>query len=1075
MKPKKHGKRGVEILIAEDSPTQAAQLAHLLAEQGHAVTTAGNGVEALAAARRHKPALIISDILMPELDGYGLCKAIKSDEKLKAVPVVLVTTLSDPQDVMLGLECGADNFIRKPYDERYLLARIEYLLMNTELRKNQKMQMGVEIDLGGRKHFITAERQQILDLLISTYEQAVHINEELKLREKDLAHSNQVLNGLYRMAEGLNSVVGEREVAETALERALELPGVQAGWISLRDGEKGFRLAAARNLPPALAAPGALEGECLCRRRLLSGELDAIANILECERLAKADGDTQGLRYHASVPLWLGGRTLGVMNLAGPQQGLFDEEALKVLHSVGNQVAVALERARLHEHLEGLVAERTAALTAEIEERKRIEREQARLAAIIEDTNASLEREHAHLAERVAARTAELTAANVELTQAKAAADEASRAKSAFLATMSHEIRTPMNGVIGMVDVLAQSRLPEQQLDLVRTIRESANALLGIIDDILDFSKIEAGRLELEQVPVSVTNLVEGVCNSLIPVAARRGVDLVLFIAPDIPEQVLSDDVRLRQVLYNLMGNAIKFSAGRPGKRGKVSLRVTIAKASPLRLDFRVGDNGIGMARETVEGLFTPFTQAEISTTRRFGGSGLGLAICKRLVDLMQGEIEAESAFGEGSTFTVTLPFEVVEEGQRAPVIPDLSGVDCVILESVDLNADDLRAYLEHAGASVFIAADMAAAADAATNLAPPVVLIIREAGHGPTASGAFHDSFAGKANVRRLLITRGRRRRYRVEGPDTITLDGDALQRLAFLRAVAVAAGRASPEISHEHAEEPLAAGGEPPPTVAEARDQDRLILVAEDDEINQKVILQQLALLGYAAEIASDGMEALRLWREGGYALLLTDLHMPNMDGYALAEAIRREEAGRRHLPILALTANAQRGEARRARASGVDEYLTKPVRLHLLGSVLEKRLPRRNGSLPSGAAQQEKAASAPPPLAVDVAVLKGLVGEDATVVREFLSDYLTSVHQLAEEIRAAHATGDARHVGAAAHKLKSSSRTVGALALGDLCAGLENASWAGDEAGIAKNISQFAIALAGVEAEIGRLLAG
>ena len=362
MKPKKHGKRGVEILIAEDSPTQAAQLAHLLAEQGHAVTTAGNGVEALAAARRHKPALIISDILMPELDGYGLCKAIKSDEKLKAVPVVLVTTLSDPQDVMLGLECGADNFIRKPYDERYLLARIEYLLMNTELRKNQKMQMGVEIDLGGRKHFITAERQQILDLLISTYEQAVHINEELKLREKDLAHSNQVLNGLYRMAEGLNSVVGEREVAETALERALELPGVQAGWISLRDGEKGFRLAAARNLPPALAAPGALEGECLCRRRLLSGELDAIANILECERLAKADGDTQGLRYHASVPLWLGGRTLGVMNLAGPQQGLFDEEALKVLHSVGNQVAVALERARLHEHLEGLVEERTAKL-----------------------------------------------------------------------------------------------------------------------------------------------------------------------------------------------------------------------------------------------------------------------------------------------------------------------------------------------------------------------------------------------------------------------------------------------------------------------------------------------------------------------------------------------------------------------------------------------------------------------------------------------------------------------------------------------------------------------------------------
>ena len=210
MNPTNRGRRGVNILIAEDSPTQAARLEHLLAEQGHTVTTAGDGAQALAAAQRRKPALIISDILMPELDGYGLCKAIKSDDKLKSVPVILVTTLSDPQDVIRGLECGADNFIRKPYDERYLLSRIEYLLMNIELRKNQKMQMGVEIDLGGHKHFITAERQQILDLLISTYEQAIQINEELKLREQDLARSNEVLNGLYRIADGLNSATGEQ-------------------------------------------------------------------------------------------------------------------------------------------------------------------------------------------------------------------------------------------------------------------------------------------------------------------------------------------------------------------------------------------------------------------------------------------------------------------------------------------------------------------------------------------------------------------------------------------------------------------------------------------------------------------------------------------------------------------------------------------------------------------------------------------------------------------------------------------------------------------------------------------------
>ena len=376
----------IEVLIAEDSRTQAEQLRFLLEEHGYKVTATANGKEALEAAQAQKPSLVISDIVMPEMDGYELCKAIKSDEKLKDIPVILVTTLSDAQDVIRGLECGADNFIRKPYEERYLLSRIEYLLMNLDLRKNQKMQMGVEIELGGHKHFITAERQQILDLLISTYEQAVRINNELKLREKELEHFNHVLNGLYRIAEGLNQAVSEQQVAELALARAMDLPGVQAGWICMREGESGFRFVAMHNLPPAFTVPGALDGNCACRKQLLSGKLDAVSNILECERLAKVKSGTNGLRYHATVPLWLGERTLGLMNLVGPKEGLFDEEELKVLHGVGNQVAVAMERARLHEHLEQLVEERTAALTAEIAERKCIQEEQARLVAILEAT-----------------------------------------------------------------------------------------------------------------------------------------------------------------------------------------------------------------------------------------------------------------------------------------------------------------------------------------------------------------------------------------------------------------------------------------------------------------------------------------------------------------------------------------------------------------------------------------------------------------------------------------------------------------------------------------------------------------
>ncbi|MHB1174269.1 MAG: EAL domain-containing protein [Sulfuriferula sp.] len=386
MKSRKNKNNGIEILIAEDSRTQAEQLSFLLEQHGYRVTITADGKQALLAAQAQKPALIISDIVMPEMNGYELCKAIKSDEALKDIPVILVTTLSDVLDIMKGLECGADNFIRKPYDEKYLLARVDYLLMNQEMRKSQKMLMGMEIHLGGQRHFITAERQQIVDLLISVYEEAIHLNEELKVKQNELADSNRALTGLYHVAEGLNHAVSEREVCERALEHVVEIPGVRAGWISLREGETGFRLAAARNLPPALQAPGAMEGLCECRRRLLAGELDHVTSILECERLGKAAGDTQGLRYHASVPLWNGDYILGVMNLVGADQGLFREDELETLYGVGHQVGIALERARLHEHLERLVEERTAALTAEVAERKRIQEEQARLVAIIEAT-----------------------------------------------------------------------------------------------------------------------------------------------------------------------------------------------------------------------------------------------------------------------------------------------------------------------------------------------------------------------------------------------------------------------------------------------------------------------------------------------------------------------------------------------------------------------------------------------------------------------------------------------------------------------------------------------------------------
>ncbi|MGK2899429.1 MAG: response regulator [Burkholderiaceae bacterium] len=664
------------------------------------------------------------------------------------------------------------------------------------------------------------------------------------------------------------------------------------------------------------------------------------------------------------------------------------------------------------------------------------------------------------------------------LIAARELADSANRAKSVFLATMSHEIRTPMNGVIGMVEVLSHSRLSEPQADAVRTIRASAFALLGLIDDILDFSKIEAGRLELERSPLALPELIESVCDTLLPVAIDKDVELSLFISPQVPAKVWADPTRLRQILFNLAGNAIKFSAGRAQRHGRVSLRADVAAGAPPRLVLIFADNGIGIAPEILPQLFTSFTQAEGSTTRRFGGTGLGLAICKRLVTLMNGQIDVQSTLGMGSTFTVTLPLETVEGSTGRPGL-DLTGLECIVAGS-DVNVDDLRAYLEHAGARVHWVADVGAAARRAVGLSRPVV--IHNTRRDMPSVGALHTAFAATPDVRHLLIARGRRRRARMIAADMVTLDGNSLRRTALLRAVAVAAGRASPEVLHDSGVEHLAHEQGAPPTIAEARAQGRLILVAEDDEVNQKVILRQLEVLGYAAEIAANGTEALQLWRAGQHGLLLTDLHMPEMDGYALAEAIRREEVerglgGSGRMPILALTANALRGEALRAQAAGMDEYLTKPLQLHLLEAALAKWLPRDDAvTTPATLAGElyEAPGNVQDAPAVDVAVLKGLVGDDPEIVREFLADYRTSAGRLATELRAAQSADDTRAIGAIAHKLKSSSRSVGALALGDLCAELENASRTHRREGILRGMVQFELALLAVDAQISDLLA-
>jgi PAS domain S-box-containing protein len=635
---------------------------------------------------------------------------------------------------------------------------------------------------------------------------------------------------------------------------------------------------------------------------------------------------------------------------------------------------------------------------------------------------------NANLEQRVADRTADLE-------RARAEANQANQAKSSFLAAMSHEIRTPMNGVIGMLDVLQQTNLRADQIEMIDLVRDSAASLLGIIEDILDFSKIEAGKLTIENEPMRLTDVVEKTCGMLNHMAAKKGVHLTLFVDPAIPASMLGDETRLRQVLVNLIGNAIKFSSGRE-QPGQVSARALLIAEAPgvATVDLVVTDNGIGIDEATLARLFTPYTQADASTTRRFGGTGLGLTISDLLVRLMNGSMSVRSAPGQGSTFSVRFRFQTVEAGPDADDPGVLvHGLHCRVVGPEQPMGDDLAAYLAHAGAIVERSADLtlATSAERSGELKIWVLLPsqrIKSAAEYCALAGGDPDQPA----VRFVVLDPDSTHGPRVVAPDIVAMAPAPLFRRTLFKAVALAASSAAVE-SRPEAPAP-AKQAEPAPGLEKVPPRGRLILVAEDNETNRKVILRQLQVIGFAAEVCVDGREALERWRGGDFAMLLTDLNMPEMDGHALARAIREEEPEGQRKPIIALTANALREEELGLRAIGFDGYLCKPVRLAQLRTSIEAWL----GKAPPAGTPRLGPVAQPP--AVNLDVLSALVGNDAVVIEEVLAAFRESATLTAAEMTRSIAAGSDQATSDAAHKLKSAARAIGAIRLGDLCARIE-----------------------------------
>jgi two-component system sensor histidine kinase/response regulator len=604
--------------------------------------------------------------------------------------------------------------------------------------------------------------------------------------------------------------------------------------------------------------------------------------------------------------------------------------------------------------------------------------------------------------------------------RAEMAAQDASFAKSRFLANMSHEIRTPMTGVLGMAEILSKTKLNAEQQEIVELMQESSTALLDTVNDIQELSEVESGKVEVDLVRTHIATLIESVGRLLEIGAEQGGVELTLFVDPLVPDTVLCDSVRLRQVLINLVGNAIKFSS-REDCRGRVQLRVQFYPVGNTSgtLEIAIIDNG--MDSQSRAKIHRPFKQGGAMTKRRYGGSGLGLTICYSLLALMDGELSVDSSPGKGSTFTVRIEVEKVsgEVGDSRELLPDVAGLACLVVGGGQ--ADDFSCYLRHAGAIVEQAPDLAGTATWMTNTSEGVwVWLVDESEASPSReklAALVEDARIAGTRLGIALILHGRRREPREVIPGVVTLDCIVLMRRGLLATVALAAGR---EVKLKDVAQPLLETPRKLSSIADVEASGYMILLAEDNRMNQRVIVLQLRSLGYAVEVAGDGREALAMWKSGRYSLLLVDFHMPHMDGFELTRQVRKLETstGERK-PIIGISSSTVASEFELSATVGMDGSVSKPATLETLLEKLEQWLP------------------------LDWEALGGYMGtDDEVLLREFFTDFLHHGASMLEEIAQAKAAQDAAQVGSLAHRFKSSTRMVGANTLADSCLRLESA---------------------------------